>query len=154
MDWKRGRAYAQDLRDRVFAASDAGAAVGRIADGLFVSVSYVSKALGRRRLTGETTARPQRCHVPPKLLDYHEAIREQVGSRPDWTLEELRVWLLQTHNVSASTTLIWETLAQLDLTLKKDPARGGAEPTGRCQGTRGMARQPAQPEPRTTDLHR
>jgi transposase len=71
MDWKQGRADAQDLRDRVFAASDAGAPVGRIADGLCVSVSYVSKALGRRRLTGETTARPQRCHVPPKLIDYH-----------------------------------------------------------------------------------
>ena len=121
MDWKRGRAYAQDLRDRVFAVSDAGAPVGRIADALFVSISYVSKALSRRRLTGETTAKPQRCHVPLKLIDYHTAIREQVQAQPDMTLEELRAWLLETHKVSASTTLVWETLAQLDLTLKKRP---------------------------------
>lgn len=67
MPWQHGRAYAQDLRERVFAASDAGLPVGRIAAMLFVSVFYVSKVLGRRRKTGEITARPQRCHVPRKL---------------------------------------------------------------------------------------
>jgi hypothetical protein len=30
---------------------------------------------------------------------------------------------LETHQVSASATLVWETLALLDLTLKKDLAR-------------------------------
>ena len=34
MLWKRGRAYAQDLRERVFAASDAGLRVGQIAEAL------------------------------------------------------------------------------------------------------------------------
>jgi DDE superfamily endonuclease len=42
-----------------------------------------------------------------------------VKARPDATLEELRTWLLETHKVSASTTLMWETLGQLRLTLKK-----------------------------------
>ena len=54
-------------RERVFALYDAGDAVGEIAGGLPVSVSYVSKALSRRRDTGETSLRPQRCHAPPKL---------------------------------------------------------------------------------------
>ena len=36
MVWKRGRAYAQDLRDRVFAAADTGLPVGQIAEMLFV----------------------------------------------------------------------------------------------------------------------
>jgi hypothetical protein len=58
--------------------SDAGTPVGVIARMLLVSTSYVSKALGRRRGTGETTARPQRCHVPPKLKAYHSAIRKRV----------------------------------------------------------------------------
>ena len=57
MLWQRGKAYGQDLRERVFAASDEGTPVGVIAEMLFVSISYVSKALGRRRDTGETTAR-------------------------------------------------------------------------------------------------
>ena len=70
MQWRRGRAYSQDLRERVFALCDAGDAVGEIANALCVSVSYVSKALSRRRDTGEISARPQRCHVPPKLFGF------------------------------------------------------------------------------------
>ena len=119
MLWERGKAYGQDLRERVFAASDAGTPVGVIAKMLLVSTSYVSKALGRRRDTGETNARPQRCHVTPKLKAHHDAIRERVLAVPDTTLEELKAWLLETRDVEASVTLIWETLRLLDLTLKK-----------------------------------
>ena len=121
MLWKRGRAYAQDLRDRVFAASDAGLRVGQIAEALFVSISYVSKALSRRSRTGETTAKPQRCHVPRKLTGQFPAIQEYVQARPDATIEEIKAWLLQTHKVSASKTLVWETLDHLNLTRKKRP---------------------------------
>ena len=67
MSWSRGKAYAQDLRDRVFTYADGGQPVGVVARTLLVSVSYVSKVLGRRHSTGETAARPQRCHVPAKL---------------------------------------------------------------------------------------
>lgn len=121
MLWKRGKAHAQDLRERVFAASDIGLRVGQIAEALFVSVSYVSKVLSRRRRTGETTARPQRCQVPRKLTAHLAALEKQVEVHPDATRAELQNWLLATHTVSASTTLIWETLANLKLTLKKRP---------------------------------
>jgi transposase len=121
MLWRRGKAYGQDLRDRVFAAAAIGTPVGEIADMLLVSISYVSKALSRRARTGETAARPQRCHVPPKLAPLYEAIREHVASVPDATLEELKAWLSETHGTEASTTLIWETLEKLDLTFKKSP---------------------------------
>ena len=119
MAWRRGKSYAQDLRDRVFAAADDGEPVGRIATMLRVSVSYVSKVLTRRRLTGETTARPQCCHVAPKLGGLYAAIEAQVANRPDATIAELRVWLLETHNISASAGLMNKTLAALDLTFKK-----------------------------------
>ena len=52
MLWQRGKAYSQDLRERVFAAADEGQPVGRIAVLLRVSISYVSKVLSRRRRTG------------------------------------------------------------------------------------------------------
>jgi transposase len=122
MLWRRGKSYSQDLRERVFAAADDGEPVGRIATMLRVSVSYVSKVLTRRRLTGHTTALPQRCHVAPKLVDLHPAILAQVTSRPDATIGELRAWLLETHQVSASTGLMNKTLAALDLTFKKNPS--------------------------------
>ena len=78
MLWPRGKSYSQDLRERVFAAADDGEPVGRIATMLRVSVSYVSKVLSRRRLTGQTQARPQCCHVVPKLSGLLPAIEAQV----------------------------------------------------------------------------
>jgi transposase len=120
MLWQRGKAYSQDLRGRVLAAADDGEPVGRIATLLRVSVSYVSKVLSRRQRTGQTTALPQRCHLPRKLAALQGAIEDQVTSRPDATIAELRAWLSETHKVSASTGLMWKTLAALDLTLKKN----------------------------------
>jgi transposase len=119
MPWQRGKAYSQDLRDRVLAAADDGEPVGRIATTLRVSVSYVSKVLSRRRLTGQTTARPQRCHVVAKLSGQLPAILAQVNRHPDATIAELRAWLLETHKVSASTGLMNKTLAALGQTFKK-----------------------------------
>ena len=119
MQWRRGKAYSQDLRERVFVLHDAGDAVGEIADALCVGTSYVSKALSRRRDTGETSTRPQRCHVPPKLLGLYDAIRAEVTSRPDATLAELRRWLDAAHGVSASDGLMHGTLVKLGLTHKK-----------------------------------
>ena len=52
-----GKPYSQDLRERVIATVDAGTRVCATARVLLVSVSYVSKVVGRRRTTGETTAR-------------------------------------------------------------------------------------------------
>ena len=80
MVWTLGKAYSQDLRERVFTLSDEGSAVGHIAKRLRVSVSYVSKVLGRRRTTGEITARPQRCHVPLKLAGLHSAIAAEIAA--------------------------------------------------------------------------
>jgi transposase len=119
MLWRRGKSYSQDLRERLFAEADDGETVGEIAILLRVSVSYVSKVLSRRRLTGETTARPQRCQLQPTLAPFHDAIRGRVQKQPDATIGELQVWLRQTHQVSASSGLICETLARLGLTRKK-----------------------------------
>ncbi|MGH6864215.1 MAG: IS630 family transposase [Methylocella sp.] len=123
MLWQRGRPYSQDLRMRVLAEADDGARVGEIATALRVSVSYVSKVLSRRRSTGEIAARPQRCRLPQKLAELHEAIRTEVAARPDVTSAELRRWLLETHRVYASEGLMHKTLARLGLTFKKKSLR-------------------------------
>lgn len=119
MLFERGKAYSQDLRERVFAEADDGAEVGEVATILRVSVSYVSKVLARRRRTGETTAWPQRCQLKPKLAALYEAISVWVNEHPDATIGEVQAWLRQTHQVSASSGLICETLALLGLTRKK-----------------------------------
>lgn len=119
MLWQHGKAYSQDLRERVFAAADEGERVGEIAAVLRVSVSYVSKVLSRRRKSGITTALAQTCHVKPKLAALHGEIRAEVTARPDATIAELRAWLLTKHKVAVSTGLMWATLKVLDLRLKK-----------------------------------
>src|SRR6201989_1664573 len=116
MLWRRGKPYSQDLRERVFAAADDGDPVGRIATMLRFSVSYVSKVLSRRRLTGQTQARPQRCHVVPKLSGLLPAIEAQVSRHPDATIAELRAWLLETHKVSVSVGLMAKAVRALCLT--------------------------------------
>ena len=122
MAHKHGQAYAQDLRDRVFASADTGLGVCRIAETLFVSISYVSKALARRRTTGETAARPQTCHVPPKLLDHGQTLKERLADKPDTTLAELKTWMAHNHHIDASPSLLSRTLRHMGLTLKKSPS--------------------------------
>lgn len=123
MAWKSGQSYSTDLRSRVLAAIDGGSPAKSVAQLFQVSVSYIYKALARREATGETEARPQRNRQELKLAAHHAAIAAEVASRPDITLEELRAWLLSTHQVAASLGLMHKTLARLGLTLKK--SRGG-----------------------------
>jgi hypothetical protein len=76
-----------------------------------------------------------------------------VATRPDATIAELRAWLSETHKVSASTGLMWKTLAALDLTLKKVAPRCRAGPSGRCQGMHRMACQAADFESGQVGIH-
>ena len=57
-----------------------------------VSASWIYKVLARRRESGESTARPQVNHAPPKRLAQQAAIRLKLKAEPDLTLAELRTW--------------------------------------------------------------
>ena len=140
MNWQRGRCYGQDLRDKMFAAIDRGMAAEAVAAAFTVSVSWIYKAVGRRRQTGETTARAQRCHVRGKLDAYHAALRAQVAAVPDMTIAELRAWLLETYGMSVSHAVMWETLRRLKLTLKKRPGTPPSRsvPTSRPHARNGV----------------
>ena len=133
MKWQRGRSYGQDLRDKMFAAIDRGMKPGVVARAFAVSVSWIYKALARRRETGETAARRQCCHVPGKLDAHHEAIRARIAAVPDMTIGELRAWMLATYGVSVGHAVMWETLRRLKLTLKKRP---GMPPNRRARTLR------------------
>ncbi len=58
MLWKRGRAYAQDLRERVFAAFDAGLPVGQIAAMLLPGFAVTGHTRG-----GSAPGKPRNCWV-------------------------------------------------------------------------------------------
>ena len=120
MVWRRGRRYSQDLRARVLAAVDGGMAA-RAAAGLFrVSVSYIYKAVIRRRRTGQVTASPRRGHRPRKLSPAQEAaLAAYIETHPDLTLAALRAWLLAEHEVRLSNGAMWSAVARLGLSFKK-----------------------------------
>ena len=114
-----GKAYSQDLRERVMAAVESGTGAYAAASIFRVSVSYIYKLLGRRKRTGETSARPWAGDPKPKLAAHDEALRAGVMSEPDATLAELQAWLVAEHNVKVSIGCLWKRLRHLGLTLKK-----------------------------------
>jgi len=114
-----GSPYSQDLRERVISVVDGGMGTYQAAPLLRVSVSYIYKALGRRRATGETTARPSGRGLAPKLAAHDGALRQRIADEPDATLEEIRAWLLARHDMKVSIGCWWKRLRHLGLTLKK-----------------------------------
>jgi transposase len=120
MAWRQGQSYSEDLRARVLAAVDGGMAA-RAASKLFrVSVSYIYKALIRRRRTGEVSASSRRGHRPRKLtLAQEAALAVHIATHPDITLAALQSWLASAHAVQLSNGAMWSAVARLGLSFKK-----------------------------------
>ena len=120
MSWRQGQSYSEDLRARVLAAVDGGMAARAAARLFRVSVSYIYKALIRRRRTGEVSASPRRGHRPRKLSPAQEvALAEHITAQPDLTLAALQAWLLAEHGVRLSNGAMWSAVARLGLSFKK-----------------------------------
>jgi len=120
MAWRQGQSYSEDLRARVLAAVDAGMAARAVARVFRVSVSYIYKALIRRRRTGETSASARRGHRPRKLSPAQEAaLAAHIEAHPDLTLAALQAWLLAEHEVRLSNGAMWSAVARLGLSFKK-----------------------------------
>jgi transposase len=101
------------------AAVDGGLGVYAAAPLFRVSVSYIYKALGRRRASGDVTAHKSGGGPKPKLAAYDEALRAQVAQKADITLIELQAWLANDHAVKVSIGCLWARVRHLGLTLKK-----------------------------------
>jgi len=144
MSWRRGQAYAQDLRDRVLAAVDGGMRAYRAAELFGVSPSYIYKALGRRRLTGLSGPNPNRGHRPRKLSAEQEAsLAAHIEAHPDLTLARLQDWLEAEHGVRLSDGGIWMAVDRLGLSFKKNATRRRARPARRGGPAPGLAGGPA-----------
>ncbi len=116
MGFHRGRAYAQDLRERVLSADGSQCEVARR---FAVSPAYVAKVRARRRWLGLDTPGPQRNHVPMRLAGHEQALAAQVQAQPDQTLKALCAWAQRERGIRIGISAMWKTLARLGLTLKK-----------------------------------
>jgi transposase len=120
MTWRSGRAYSQDLRERVLAAVDGGLRVREAAPLFRVSISYIYKALERRAATGATAPLARGGAQRKAVLSGHEAaLLAHLRAKPDATLGELRLWLLETRGVGISVGALWNGLDRLGWTRKK-----------------------------------
>jgi transposase len=125
----------------VLGAVDRGGRVYEIAPLFEVSVSYIYKALARRKLHGIETALPKTGRPGRKLESHLEALAAHVAANPDATLAELVAWSRAKRGVTVCVATMWATLEALDLSVKKrhatppsrsaptspPPARSGAK---------------------------
>jgi transposase len=142
MVWRQGQSYSEDLRARVLAAIDGGMAARSAASVFRVSVSYIYKAVIRRRRTGEVSASSRRGHRPRKLTPAQEAaLATHIAAHPDITLAALQTWLAGEHAVRLSNGAMWSAVDRLGLSFKKrrsaPPSRTGRTlPPGAASGGR------------------
>ena len=142
MAWRQGQSYSEDLRARVLAAIDGGMAARAAARVFRVSVSYIYKALIRRRRTGQASASTRRGHRPRKLTPKQEtALAGHIEAHPDLTLAALQTWLAGEHAVRLSNGAMWSAVARLGLSFKKrhcaPPSRTArTSPLGAASGGR------------------
>src|SRR5205809_6800759 len=117
MAWRQRQSYSEDLRARVLAAIDGGLAT-RVAASIFrVSVSYIYKALIRRRRTGEVSASTRRGHRPRKLTPEQEAaVAAHIAAHPDITLAALQSRLGDKHAERWSNGAMRSSVPRLGLT--------------------------------------
>lgn len=108
-----GKAYSQDLRDRVIAARDEGVKTIAVARRFNVSASWVRRVIQRRREHGQRASRP-RGGVTVVKIDL-ERLRKLVGEQPDATARELHARL----GIDCGVSAVDMALRRLGFTFKK-----------------------------------
>ena len=119
MAWQRGRAYAQDLHDRVLATPGR---LREVAKRFGVNPSYVSRARRRRSRLGQVSPGSQRNYVPLRLAQLKDSLLAQVALAPEQTLLQLCQWVQSEHGLLVGPTTMGKTLTRLGLTRKKRPS--------------------------------
>src|SRR5271156_92229 len=128
------RAYSQDLRDRVLAASAEGHSARQIAARFEIGVSTAIVWIRREKVTGVKSAL-LRGHPQGSKLDSHaEFLLGLVADTPDITLHEMKFELKERLGLSAAIGTIWKFFDLRDMTFKKNGTRSGARAAGRLEG--------------------
>ncbi|GAB4453663.1 MAG: hypothetical protein OHK0029_06870 [Armatimonadaceae bacterium] len=113
------KAYSLDLRERILAACDNGATAKEAAERFAVSHDTVQRYKRQRRERGTLAPKPIPGRVPHIKETEHEAYRELVASRSDWTLASLaEAWEEQTGR-KPTVSVLSDTCQRLGITHKK-----------------------------------
>ena len=122
------KACSADLRERVLAAVEEGAARREAAERFEVSPSSAVKWFRAWEREGRRTAKPRGGSRSP-LEDHADEILALVSEHPDWPLEEL-VAALHRRRLPGSRTALWRFFERHGISVKKKPC-GRPSRTGR-----------------------
>jgi transposase len=109
------RAYSMDLRERVLADCDAGAATRAVAAKYRVSASWIRRLKQTRRTSGRIAPASHAGGRSPGWVAHADAIRAAVREAPDATLDEYR----RRFALPLSRSALARALAALSLTREK-----------------------------------
>jgi transposase len=102
-----------------------------------ISLSSVGRYIKRFREKGSLAPDKFGGHKRHTLADEEERLRGWIAERPDMTLAEIKERLREI-GIKVGQTAISNFLRQLDLTYKKNAARGRAGARGRRKGSRNL----------------
>ena len=119
-----GRAYSQDLRDRVIDAVETEGMSCRAASRRFgVSESSAIKWLQRYRKTGQRRPVGTGGHRPSVLAPHRDFLEVVRLEQPDITLQALCDRLVAERGVKADTGMMSRFFRRVGITVKKRPSR-------------------------------
>lgn len=120
------KAYDTDLRQKIINAfRNREGSYRKLAKRFHVSLSFVQRLIGRYLDTGSIERLPHKSGNPAKIKDENYPILQKlVEENNDATLEELCLKMEQETNIKISCSGMWKTLEKLQLTRKKNLARG------------------------------
>src|SRR4029453_10710293 len=122
-----GRAYSQDLRDKVIEATANGTSARRAAARFEVSAATAIRWIGRVRDRGERSARRPGRRPGSQLDPHRDALLAAVEAEPDSTLQELQRRLVEERGMHASIGTIWTFLDRHPPTVKKKSAHAAEQ---------------------------
>lgn len=139
-----GRAYSQDLRDRVIAAVAAGQSRNAVAVRFNLSVSCVVKWLQRYHREGSRSAKKMGGYRTYALAKHRVFVLGRMAAKPDLTIDALRAELAA-RGINVSRFAVWHFLKHVRLSFKKkESARRRTGSARRGQAARAVEASAAQ----------
>ena len=116
-----GKAYSEDLREKVIEAYQAGSStMQQVAKRFAVSRNWVNNLVQRYKQTGNIAAKPHRGGVTAKLTPKHyQVIEEIINKKNDVTLKEISQQIAEITGLVVSQPTICRALQRMELTRKK-----------------------------------
>ena len=133
------KAYGDDLRRKVLQCHAKGReTLEGLAERFEVSLGWVYKISAAYTRTGKMERqRPVGAGAKRKATpEVEELVRETIRQRPDTTLAELQVMLLEKRQLEISIGALWNLLDRMGLRFKKNSARQPAKPGRRTKAAR------------------